>query len=190
MAALARVSNTAYNVCMGTTAAVAEGSARYDQRISVVDAVRRAFEKFRHHREFTRRVKPFIEAELPGYTLSVTPDDGTLSSIRIWGCGLDYNKSCVYLCWNHSKPWVEGLTEALAREDVRDHEEREMDERALYPSLDAMEAQMAALRQQAASMIEALPIPKAATLRAASHFWDGPSSALEDRYPLLFGGSR
>ncbi len=175
---------------MSTTAAVAEGSPRYDQRISVVDGVRRALEKFRHHREFTRRVKPLIEAELPGYTISVTPDDGSLSSIRIWGCGLDYNHSSVYLCWNHSKPWADGLTEALAREDVRDHEEREMDEQALYPRLGAMEAQMAALRQQAADMIAALPIPQAATLRAASHFWDGPSSALQARYPLLFGRSR
>lgn len=179
-----------YNSGMSMTAAVANGSARYDQRISVVDAVRRAFGKFRHHREFTRRVKPLIEAELPGYTISVTPDDCTLSSIRIWGCGLDYNKSAVYLCWNHSKPWAEGLAEALAREDVRDHEEREMDEQALCPRLDAMEAQMAALRQQAADMIAALPIPKAATLRAESCFWERPSSALQGRYPLLFGRTR
>jgi hypothetical protein len=29
----------------------------YQQRIEVVAGLRRAFEKFRHHREFTRRVK-------------------------------------------------------------------------------------------------------------------------------------
>ena len=30
-------------------------TSRYDQRIAVVDGLRRAFEKFKHHREFTRR---------------------------------------------------------------------------------------------------------------------------------------
>ena len=38
------------------------------QQIAVVAGLRRAFEKFRHHAAFTRRVKPAIEAELPGYT--------------------------------------------------------------------------------------------------------------------------
>jgi len=93
------------------------------QQIAVVLGLRRAFEKFRHHGAFTRRVKPIIEAELPGYTVSVDPDHYGLRTVRVWGNGLPYDGG-VYLCWNGSKPWAEGMAEALEIADCRDYAER------------------------------------------------------------------
>ena len=46
-------------------------TAPFQQQIAVVAGLRRAFEQFKHHAAFTRRVKPLIVAELPGYTVSV-----------------------------------------------------------------------------------------------------------------------
>jgi len=159
------------------------------QQIAVVLGLRRAFEKFRHHAQFTRRVKPFIVAELPGTTVSVEPDHYGLRTIRIWGNGLPYDNG-VSLCWNGSKPWAEGMAEALEIADSRDYAERVEAEESLKDKLDKLHAEVEKCRLAAAILIEQLPIPASATIRAESHFWDGPSSDLGKKYPLLFGRVR
>jgi hypothetical protein len=159
------------------------------QRIDVVIGLHRAFTKFRHHTQFTRRVEPFIKAELPGYTVSVDPDHYGLRTIRVWGNGLPYDNG-VYLCWNSSKPWAEGMAEALEIADSSDYAERSEAEEDLKGKLDTLHAEVERCRAAAKILIEQLPIPKSATIRAERHFWDGPSSELGKAYPLLFGSVR
>ena len=159
------------------------------QQIAVVLRLRRAFEKFKHHAQFTRRVKPLIQAELPNYTVSVEPDHYGLRTIRIWGNGLPYDNG-VSLCWNGSKPWAEGMAEALEIADSRDYAERAEAEEDLLPKLDKLHAEVERCRAAAAILIKQLPIPRTATIRAESHFWDGPTSDLGRKYPLLFESVR
>ena len=158
----------------------------FKQQIAVVAALRRAFEKIRHHATFTRRVKPIIEAELPGYTVSVEPDHYGLRTVRVWGNGLPYENGSVYLCWNGSKPWAEGMAEAIEIADLRDYADRARAEEPLKAKLDALNACVEAARAEAEALIAALPVPTTATIRAAKHFWNSPSSELRKAYPLLF----
>jgi len=168
--------------------AASGSSSKYDQQISVIDGLRRAFEKCKHHQRFTKRIEAILQEELPGFSVCVSPSEKplSLSSVRVWGLGIEYGNA-VYLCWNGSRVWQEGFAHELQRADARDYEERQMDEQALYGQLDAMEAEMATLREQAAALVKKLPIPQSATLRAESVFWDTPSSTLRKRCPLLFG---
>jgi hypothetical protein len=158
----------------------------YQQQIAVVAGLRRAFAKIRHHAAFTRRVKPIIEAELPGYTVSVDPDHYGLRTVRVWGNGLPYENGSVYLCWNGPKPWAEGMAEAIEIADLRDYAERTAAEAALTDKLAELHARVEAARAEAAALIQSLPVPASATIRAEHHFWDGPSSDMRKAYPLLF----
>ena len=164
-------------------------TAPFQQQIAVVAGLRRAFEKFRHHAQFTRRVKPLIVAELPGYTVSVEPDHYGLRTIRIWGNGLPYDNG-VSLCWNGSKPWAEGMAGAIEIADLRDYQERSEAEAPLKAKLDDLAARVEAARAEATALVAALPVPASATIRAEHHFWDRPSSELSQAYPLLFGSVR
>lgn len=163
-------------------------TAPFQQQIAVVAGLRRAFEQFKHHAAFTRRVKPLIVAELPGYTVSVDPDHG-LQTVRVWGNGLPYDSS-VYLCWNSSKPWAKGMAEAIEIANYQDYAERAEAEEPLRVKLDALSARVEAARAEAAALVAALPVPASATIRAEHHFWDRPSSELSQAYPLLFGSVR
>ena len=156
------------------------------QQIAVVAGLRRAFEKFKRHTTFTRRVKPLIEAELPGYTVSVEPDHHGLRTVRVWGNGLPYENGSAYLCWNSSKPWAEGMAEALEIADPSDYAERAQDEELLKDKLDKLHAEVERCRAAATLLIEQLPIPASATIRADHPCWSGPTSELRKAYPLLF----
>ena len=159
------------------------------QQIAVVAGIRRAFEKFKHRATFTRRCRPIIQTELPNYTVSVEPDHCGLRTIRVWGNGLPYD-SGVYLCWNGSKPWAEGMAEAIEIADSSDYAERREDERPIKARLDALSARVEAARAEAAALIAALPIPATATIRADHPTWSEPSSELSEAYPLLFRSVR
>jgi len=158
----------------------------YDQRISIVDGLRRAFEKFKHHREFSRRAQPFIESELPAYTVSVSCEHGR-HSIRVWGAGVEYRDG-VEASWSQSEsgPWTDALRRAIDVQDFRDHEERAVEEQMLHAFFAPMHAEIARLRAEAALMIKSLPIPPSATVRAEPMYWEGPSVELARRFPLLF----
>src|SRR5271163_783225 len=103
----------------------AAADTRFKQQIEIIGAMRRALEKCRHHREFTRRAEPFFEKELPGYSVSVEPN-GTChqASVRVWGNGLLFNNS-VHVCWNtdDEKPWPELCAAAIDRSDPSDYQE-------------------------------------------------------------------
>jgi hypothetical protein len=160
------------------------------QQIAVVAGLRRALEKSRRHAQFTRRVRAVIEAELPGYTVSVDPDHCGLRTVRVWGNGLPYDSGSVYLCWNGSKPWAEGMAEAIEIADPRDYAERAEAEEPLRSKLDELTARVEAARAEAAALIAALPVPASATVRANHPTWSGPTSELREAYPLLFGSVR
>lgn len=158
----------------------------FEQQIAVVAGLRRALAKVRHHEAFTRRVKPIIEAELPGYTVSVDPDHFGLRTVRVWGNGLPYENGSVYLCWNGSKPWAEGMAEAIEIADYRDYAERTTAEESIKVKLDELNAVIEAARAEASALIAALPVPSTATVRADHPCWSGPTSELRKAYPLLF----
>ncbi len=184
---LARVFDRLYNSPMSAIACrlpEQPSASRYDQRVSIVDGLRRAFEKFKHHRDFSRRVTSFIEAELPAFTVSVSCENRR-NSVRVWGAGIDFNDS-VCVTWSQLEPWVEGFAHAIDVADYRDHEERAIDEEGLCAKLSQMDAEIGRLRAQAAAMIEALPVPPSAKARANPVYWSGPSTELAERYPLLF----
>lgn len=166
----------------------------YDEQITVVNAIRGAFEKFKHHKEFTNRVRPFLEEVLPEYTLSIDVDkvysDCFRYAIKVWGKGIPY-ESCVYLRWSdlvNSKrqPWQEGLQFALNVADQRDYAERELHEKHLIPDLERLNAEVIDRIRAARILIETLPIPVAATVRNSQAHWSSPSSSLAKRFPVLF----
>ena len=160
-------------------------TSRYDQRIAVVDGLRRAFEKFKHHREFTRRAQPFIEAELPAFTVSVSPGSGR-HNIHVWGAGIEFCDA-LHVSWSPSDgSWIAEFLAALDIVDCRDREERAADEELLCPTLAAMDEQIRRLRREAAAMIKALPVPPSAKTRADPMYWEGPSVELKERFAALF----
>ena len=161
-------------------------STNYPQQIEVIAGIRRAFAKFKHHVNFTARMRPIIEAELPNYTVSVDPDHHGLRTIRVWGNGLPYENGSVYLCWNGSKPWAEGMAEALEVSDPSDYYERIQAEEAIRGQLAELEARAKSARAEARALITALPIPKAVTVRKDPVHWSGPTSELRKAFPLLF----
>ncbi len=158
------------------------------QQIEVIAAIRRAFEKFKHHQTFTRRVKPILEAELPGYAVSVDLDHFGLHTctIRVWGKGLPYDNGSVYLCWNGSKPWAEGMAEAIEISDMRDYAEREEQEKTLEDKLAELHALVEHARAEAEALVAALPVPTSATIRKNHPTWQGPTGSLRKAFPLLF----
>jgi len=166
----------------------------YRQEIAIVQALRVGLDKVKHHERFTKRIKPALESALPGYTVSVS-DDGHFARVQVWGNGLSYDDS-VRLSWVTGplaagrKPWAEQMAEEIDRNDYSDYAERQVDEIALLPELDKVNAQIEALRAQAQAMIAALPKPAAVKLRTSDCHWSDASSALRDRYPLVFKDSR
>jgi hypothetical protein len=160
-------------------------TSRYGQRIAIVDGLRRAFEKFKHHHEFTRRTQRCIEAELPAFTVSVSSEYGR-HSIRVWGAGIEF-RDALHVSWSpNGASWAGEFEAAVDVVDCRDREERAADEELLCPTLAAMDEQIRRLRLEAAAMIKALPVPPSAKTRADPMYWEGPSVALKERFAALF----
>jgi hypothetical protein len=154
----------------------------YEEHVRIIAALRRAYENFRHHVKFTQRARPIIEAELPMYQVSVAD-----CSVRIWK-DRAYDQA-VDISWSSfsSKSWQENFECDLARQDPSDTIERMKDEARVAEQLAALEAQVCEARRVAKEIIEALPVPKAATIRSGAHFWSSPSTALTEKFPQLFG---
>ena len=166
----------------------------YSERIAIVEALGRGFAKVKHHEKWTQRVKAAFAAELPGYTVYVfTHDPGGFAGISVWGKGIHYDDMvslswCLPRSWTtNPKTWQESFAYDLDRQNPSDSAERQAAEAMLCPKLDKLEEQIEALRAQASALIGALPVPKSATLRNESHFWNSPSHLLGEKYPNLFG---
>lgn len=163
----------------------------YAQRIAVVNALRLAFLRVKHHQKFTKRILPILREELPGYTVSVS-DDGHFCRVGVWGNGLVYDKTSINLSWCTTKDdaeWVEKFQRELDINDCSDYAERQEEETKLLPQLEAIEAKIEALRAEAATMFETMPAPKSAKIRTSTSHWTRASYSLQKKFPLTFGGS-
>ncbi len=173
----------------------------YEQNRIIVAAIRRGVEKVKHHKNLTSRVEASIRAELEAafwrpICFSMRMPGVLSGSLEVYGCGCDYNNR-FYSFMDHAKEgvhWSDLLLNGLLREDMCDYQERERTEvqtcAAKFFVLDKeifeLEAKIAALRAEAASMIEALPVPTSAKLRTEKHFWTRPSKHSQTNYPHLF----
>jgi hypothetical protein len=159
----------------------------YSQRIAVVQALRKAFERVKHHQAWSGRLKKAFQTVLPEYTISIGVGEyaGALHNVRVWGNGLHY-EDCVYVCFNAGKVWQEGFSEELEIADCSDAAERQTQEVKLLPELEQIEAQIRALRAKAEALFTALPVPTSATIRKAEHFWSDASYALKGKYPNIW----
>lgn len=172
----------------------------YAQRIAVVNAMRKALAKVAHHEKLTKRVRDEFEAALPGYTVRIsTVGSGSMfghDEVSVWGNGLTYDEAVTASLGRATAVWPRQLQDAggswskamaldLDRNDYSDIAEREQDETKLFPALDKIEAQIAALRLKAQALVAELPKPKSAKIRT----WDSEnaSSGLCAKYPLSLG---
>jgi len=162
----------------------------YRERIAVVQALARAFEKVRHHKKWTRRVLPAFQAELPGYTVYLREDYASFDGVSVWGKGIAYDDrvDISWVNWNpsHAVVWQDGFVYDLRRQDPSDSAERMLQEATLVSRLDELARKVDALRAEALGLIEALPEPKSADLRKGAYCWTKPSGELSKRYPTLF----
>lgn len=162
----------------------------YEQKIEIVDGVRRAFAKFKHFKEMTRRCEFFLKEELPGYTISFSVGQGFKNKhyeINVWGKGLAYNER-MYISWYNEdgETWQENFEKAIAYSDFRDSQERHEQEQLLYPELLKLEDDVKHLIHKAKMMVKNLPVPASATVRKDSHAWGNASAELAGRFPILF----
>lgn len=171
----------------------------YENKIKVIHAIRDAFEKFKHHQDFTKRMRPYIERGLEKVfqdslityiNVERAPLGYNRYEIKVWGGPITHNDP-VYVSWSDMEdsvriPWQQGLQRALKQADMTDYEERLVDERTLIPALTELENQVKGRIRTARNLIKHLPIPKSATVRRTPEAWDSPSSELQAKFPFLF----
>ena len=174
-----------------TAPALTPEQARYNEAIH---ALRTGLALCSHHARLTKRAEKVFQDCMPeGLTVHVTRD-ATFQRVRVWGRGLPYSEG-VELSWIPSShtldgndPWPAKFARALGIADCRDYQERQAQEAALAPQLASIEAQIATLRERAAALVAALPVPPSATIRTWEH--EGPSSELAKRFPFALGTPR
>jgi hypothetical protein len=167
----------------------------YSREIAIINALRLAFEKFKHHQNFSNRMRPYLTEALPEYYFHINVDHtqwgATQYTLGVWGNGLHHSDR-ISLYWtisdNHHCTWQEGFLGELDRHDLSDQQEREQDEERLLPELEKLNTEVENCVERAQKLIEKLPIPKSAKLRNEQCFWDRPSSELQKRFPFLFRG--
>ena len=121
----------------------------------------------------------------------------------IWGSAFESNyDGKVFMCSYSINPcadpdaedgWRSILNKDLDIMDCSDYSERKEDENDLIPYLLEIEAEVRGyeelingLRKGALDAVKSLPVPKAAKIRAAKHFWDKPSIELKAKFPRAF----
>lgn len=163
--------------------------------MQIVNAIRAGIAATKHHKNYTARAQAVIRAEIekifPGALVSFDNHD-----ISVWDAQFcDYNSRWYAIwTWRNETHWSEDIeNEALRREDVSDYIERVAQENALdveFSKLElqarALETKLVAVRAAAVKLVADLPVPKSATLRTASHFWDEPTTDTQARYGSLF----
>lgn len=164
----------------------------YEKQIEIIQKIRETVPKFAHYKEFTGRVRPFLQEALPEYTIAVSNKEGCLTtgySIRVWGNGLRHDNDGVYIRWNaeSDKTWVEGLLTALEQADPSDSRERDLQELELTEELDRLNSEVKSLIKRARMLVKELPVPKSAITRNDPMYWENASTELRKRYPILFG---
>jgi len=156
-------------------------------RKQVIEGMRRAFEKVKSHERFTGRVKKAFEAELPHCVIYFKASEA-FSSPRLAVWGINHDVCVEVILWDDAaRPtWQEQFAHGLAVQDFSDYAEREAEEAKIAPQLAKIEAAIVALREKAAGMIAALPVPPSATVRADAHSWTSPRSETAEKFPHCF----
>lgn len=164
-------------------------------RLDVINGIRRAAEKFKHHQNFTKRVTPYLEAEFPGKTVSIHTSQKRFDSHRIgiWGGDIHY-KELIEISFDSrkDKTWFEDLLYQLDVADPSDQMERERDEESIYfqdfeNQIKMRQEAIDRIKDIALAQIKDLPVPSSAKIRTSQCHWDSPSSVLREKYPHLFG---
>ena len=176
----------------------------YEIQIKVVNAIRRAAEKFKHYQNFTKRCLPFIEVELPEYTIDLHIERSPLGhlshKIRVWGHDLSFSDRIearfIDKLEDGSGTWYDALQEELKRLDMTDQLERMEHEKSIYPELKLLDQmskelmmKLKMIRTQANKLVGDLPIPPTAIksgMREKEFFWNKPSSVLTEKFPNVF----
>ena len=162
-----------------------ETKSKFEHEQIILEGIRRAFEKTKHHQLFTGRVTNVIRAELPEYTVSDFSYTG-LQNLRVWGNGLNYDES-IYLCWSAHTPWQQGLEKELKRQDTSDYRERLRAELRILDEFEYLNQEVLNAKNQAQQLIESLPIPQASIdKKFRDKTWDRPSAELRAKFPALF----
>ena len=185
----------------------------YEKEIAVLAAIRGGVEKCKHHINFSKRIRPYIEQELEksfpemytrvgepverGYIVRVDVEHrsfGDKYEILVWGKDIPYDKKiCVSWAVRDSATLYNQFVYQCDICDPSDSAERALQEDELVPRLQDLEnkaqlllKQVEELRYTALHYIAALPIPKSAKVRNEDHYWNKPSTELSAKFPLLF----
>jgi len=157
----------------------------------VIEALKKGFRKCRHHQKFTKRLEPIFQAEFgPDFYVRCAPASQNRlgwAEIHVWGREIPFHERIRLGLTTGQGDWQEAFLKEIQRVDCSDYEERQEQEKEFYSAFEQMEQSIAEIRGRALKMIESLPVPKSATIRAESCFWEGPSWELREKFPHLFG---
>lgn len=159
----------------------------YSARVATINCVRLAFEKFKHHKNWSNRITPILQSELPHHiiNLKIGSSKKEPHELVIWGKSISFDNRIWIVFW--SEPWQKSFIEELDRTDPSDYAERQEQEIKLLPELNEIQSQIKMLRARAEILIVALPIPASAPLiRSTAEQWSEPSSALRRKYPTIW----
>lgn len=167
----------------------------YESQNMVIAGIRNAYEKFKHYEKFTKRVRPFIQKALPGYTILLSIEVaqgigkcGHRYEINVYGKEIDH-KNSVDIYFNDvysDMTWQQSLLDALDHRDARDYQERLAQEEELFPKLALLHDRVVSAQQEAFLMIANLPVPKSTIKRQQAWHWSDPSTQLKKKFPELF----
>lgn len=167
-----------------------------EQHNEVIDAIRAALEKLKHHQAWGNGTKfgNALRAALGDRFTTYVATEYNLGKISVWGNGCDYVNR-IFLCFNLDAcgSWANSLAQEIERNDSRDVQEREEQEQnrvSVFGNLnvklqEALRA-VAAIREQAAQEIARIPEPRCATIRKGHFIWKEPTGRLAAQYPDLF----
>jgi len=166
-----------------------------EQTVQIVAAIRAGIATVKHHKQYTSRVESAIRAEI----IKIIPDATVYfghHDISVWSTKFCDYQHRWYAIWNWTSGgnhWTVDIEPALQREDVSDVIERVAQERELDPQFVILDvranqliAELEIVRAAAVKFIADLPVPKAATIRSKSIFWDDPTTDTQAKYPALF----
>lgn len=166
------------------------------EQVQIINAVRAGVAATKHHANYSARVEKVIETKIkeifPNAVVSFVPGASSLGSIGVWR--EDYCNR-LYMCWNWScgNHWSDPILNSMNFSDCSDTMERIEQEKSLDVMFTILESeardlaeQLDRVRERANNLVKALPVPKSATVRAKSNFWDHPQPETRARYSTLF----
>jgi hypothetical protein len=168
---------------------IQEQIAKWEKRNALLAQVRTAVESVKHYRKFDGRVIGKVRECIDESYVVCAASFGP--SISIHGNGIPFGERIVLALYSNDRmlaeSWYDKLMTSIAVAESYDVIQRLKAEQDLLPELEAIESQIAELRQKAQDMIAQLPVPSAATLRDKAHFWSTASAAVSKHLPLSLG---